>query len=37
VRHADGSSVSLWLEHSSTAAPLDWFRTGSALNTLGQK
>jgi aconitate hydratase A / 2-methylisocitrate dehydratase len=34
VCHADGSSERVWLEHSYTAAQLDWFRKGSALNTL---
>jgi aconitate hydratase len=37
VRHVDGSSETVWLEHSYTAAQLDWFRSGSALNTLGEK
>jgi aconitate hydratase len=34
VRHVDGSSETLWLEHSYTIAQLNWFRRGSALNTL---
>jgi aconitate hydratase len=36
VRHAGGSSETVWLEHSYTAAQLDWFRDGSALNSLNR-
>jgi len=34
VRHADGSVENLRLRHSYTRAQLEWFRAGSALNTL---
>ena len=33
VRHADGSSERLWLDHSYSDAQLAWFRAGSALNS----
>jgi aconitate hydratase len=32
VRHSDGSSESLRLNHSYAESQLDWFRKGSALN-----
>jgi aconitate hydratase len=32
AHHADGSVERIWLEHSYTAAQLEWFRHGSALN-----
>jgi aconitate hydratase len=32
VKHADGTSETLKLNHSFSAAQLDWFRKGSALN-----
>jgi aconitate hydratase len=32
VRHADGTSETLRLNHTFSAAQLDWFRKGSALN-----
>jgi aconitate hydratase len=32
VRHADGSEELLILQHSYTAAQVEWFRAGSALN-----
>jgi aconitate hydratase len=32
IRHADGTSETLKLSHSFSAAQLDWFRKGSALN-----
>ncbi|MGH6893004.1 MAG: aconitate hydratase [Dongiaceae bacterium] len=32
VKHADGSSETLRLNHSFSAAQLEWFRKGSALN-----
>jgi aconitate hydratase len=32
VRHADGSSETLWLQHSYGASQIEWFRRGSALN-----
>jgi aconitate hydratase len=31
--HADGSSETLWLNHSFTQSQLAWFRAGSALNS----
>jgi aconitate hydratase len=34
VRHADGSCETFALAHSFSAAQLDWFRAGSALNVL---
>ena len=34
VRHADGAAETLTLRHSCTAAQLQWFRAGSALNLL---
>ena len=34
VRHADGTSETLWLSHSFGASQLSWFRAGSALNLL---
>ena len=32
--HADGSHETLALRHSYSAAQLEWFRAGSALNTI---
>jgi aconitate hydratase len=32
VAHADGTTETLWLQHSYTASQLEWFRAGSALN-----
>src|SRR5215467_11538334 len=32
VRHADGLSETLWLNHSYSASQLEWFKRGSALN-----
>ena len=32
VRHADGTTETLMLKHSFSAAQLEWFRQGSALN-----
>jgi aconitate hydratase len=32
LHHADGSSETLWLDHSYSEAQLAWFRAGSALN-----
>jgi len=34
VQHADGTSEALWLDHSYSAAQLEWFRAGSALNAM---
>ena len=34
LRHVDGTSETLWLVHSYSAAQLEWFRAGSALNAL---
>jgi aconitate hydratase len=36
VRHADGSSETLWLDHTFSASQLEWFRKGSALNLFHQ-
>jgi len=36
LHHADGTEEILQLRHSYTAAQVDWFRTGSALNVLRQ-
>ena len=32
VKHADGTTETLWLSHSFAASQLEWFRKGSALN-----
>jgi aconitate hydratase len=32
VRHANGTTETLWLSHSYGASQLEWFRAGSALN-----
>jgi aconitate hydratase len=32
VKHADGTTETLWLYHSFAASQLEWFRAGSALN-----
>ena len=32
IRHADGSTETLWLNHSYSTSQLEWFRKGSALN-----
>jgi len=32
VRHRDGTTETLYLNHSFSASQLDWFREGSALN-----
>ena len=34
IRHADGTTESLTLEHSYNARQLEWFRAGSALNVV---
>ena len=34
VQHADGTNEALWLDHSYSAAQLEWFRAGSALNAM---
>ncbi|MGI8550341.1 MAG: aconitase family protein, partial [Dehalococcoidia bacterium] len=36
VRHADGTAETLWLNHSYSAAQIEWFRRGSALNLFQQ-
>ena len=36
ARHPDGEVTHLELRHSYTEAQLAWFRTGSALNAIGQ-
>lgn len=37
LRHADNSVETIWLSHSYSAAQLDWFRAGSALNLVREK
>lgn len=37
VRHADGTTEDILLNHSLTTEQIDWFRAGSALNLLRQK
>jgi aconitate hydratase len=37
VKHADGSEETLWLNHTFSAAQLEWFRAGSALNLFHKK
>jgi aconitate hydratase len=32
IKHADGTRETLWLSHTFSAAQLEWFRAGSALN-----
>jgi len=32
IKHSDGSMETLWLSHTFSAAQLEWFRAGSALN-----
>jgi aconitate hydratase len=32
IRHADGTTETLWLNHSYSTPQLEWFRKGSALN-----
>ena len=34
VQHADGTHETIWLDHSYSAAQLEWFRAGSALNAM---
>ena len=34
VEHADGTTTLLALKHTFTASQIDWFRKGSALNTM---
>src|SRR5882724_8381474 len=36
LHHTDGSSETLWLNHSFTESQLAWFRAGSALNSRHQ-
>ena len=36
LRHAVGSSETLWLAHSYSEAQLEWFRRGSALNCVAR-
>jgi aconitate hydratase len=36
LEHADGTSESLSLRHSYSAAQLEWFRAGSALNLVAR-
>ncbi|RPI43025.1 MAG: aconitate hydratase [Betaproteobacteria bacterium] len=35
VRHEDGTATALSLRHTYSAAQLEWFRAGSALNVIG--
>ena len=35
VRHSDGSTETLLLNHSYTADQIEWFKAGSALNLMG--
>ncbi len=37
ITHADGSTESLSLRHSYSAAQIEWFKAGSALNVLRQQ
>lgn len=37
IKHEDGSSVDIELKHSMNADQIEWFRNGSALNTLRAK
>jgi len=32
IKHADGTTETLWLNHTFSASQLEWFRKGSALN-----
>jgi aconitate hydratase len=32
IRHADGTTETVWLNHSYSTSQLEWFRKGSALN-----
>jgi aconitate hydratase len=32
IRHADGTSQTIWLTHSYGASQVDWFKRGSTLN-----
>jgi aconitate hydratase len=32
IKHADGATETLWLNHTFSASQLEWFRKGSALN-----
>jgi aconitate hydratase len=32
IKHADGTSETLWLNHTFSTSQLEWFRKGSALN-----
>ncbi len=34
IRHADGTTEALKLNHSYTRSQIEWFRAGSALNLL---
>jgi aconitate hydratase len=35
--HSDGTTQTLWLNHSFSGPQLEWFRAGSALNALRQR
>ncbi|MGQ0524715.1 MAG: aconitase family protein, partial [Betaproteobacteria bacterium] len=34
IQHADGTSETLWLDHTFSAPQIGWFRAGSALNAV---
>jgi aconitate hydratase len=37
LHHADGSTEEFWCTHSLSSEHIEWFRTGSALNQIGQR
>jgi aconitate hydratase len=37
LAHSDGTTETLWLNHSFSEPQLEWFRAGSALNALRQR
>ena len=37
VKHKDGSSDEVLLNHTMTEAQIKWFKAGSALNLIAQK
>lgn len=36
VKHNDGSTEEIWLNHSFSASQIEWFKAGSALNLIAQ-
>jgi aconitate hydratase len=36
IRHADGTSQTVWLNHSYSASQTEWFKRGSALNVFNE-